>query len=57
MHFLAPDGESGGPDQALQGASRQARFLSVEEEELLCQKLRTPFGSWVRLAILTGMRQ
>jgi integrase len=35
----------------------QTRFLSVEEEEALCRKLGAPFASWVRLAILTGMRQ
>src|SRR6476646_10869514 len=35
----------------------KTRFLSVEEEEALCQKLGRPFASWLRLAILTGMRQ
>jgi integrase len=35
----------------------KTRFLSVEEEEALCEKLGASFASWVRLAILTGMRQ
>jgi integrase len=35
----------------------KTRFLSPEEETALCQKLGAPHGAWVRLAILTGMRQ
>jgi hypothetical protein len=35
----------------------KTRFLSPEEEAALCQKLGVPYGAWVRLAILTGMRQ
>ena len=33
------------------------RFLSPEEEGLLCEKIGAPYAGWVRLAILTGMRQ
>ncbi len=32
-------------------------FLSPEEEAILCQKLGEPYATWVRLALLTGMRQ
>lgn len=35
----------------------KTRFVSPEEETALCQKLGAPYGAWVRLAILTGMRQ
>lgn len=35
----------------------KTRFISPEEEAALCQKLGSPYGAWVRLAILTGMRQ
>lgn len=35
----------------------KTRFISTEEEAALCQKLGAPYGAWVRLAILTGMRQ
>lgn len=35
----------------------KTRFLSVEEEAALSQKVGVPFSSWVRLAILTGLRQ
>jgi integrase len=35
----------------------KTRFLSPEEEAALCGKLGAPYASWVRLAILTGMRQ
>jgi len=33
------------------------RFLSLDEEVRLCEALGPPYESWVRLAILTGMRQ
>lgn len=33
------------------------RFLSPEEEQVLCTAVGPQFGPWVRLAILTGMRQ
>lgn len=33
------------------------RFLSPEEEQTLCTALGPEFAPWVRLAILTGMRQ
>jgi integrase len=33
------------------------RFLSLEEEAKLCGSLGPPYADWVRLAILTGMRQ
>ena len=35
----------------------KTRFLSPEEEGLLCEKVGAPYAGWVRLAILTGMRQ
>jgi integrase len=35
----------------------KTRFLSMEEEERLCDKLGPGYATWVRLAILTGMRQ
>jgi integrase len=35
----------------------KTRFLSPEEEKLLCEKIGAPYAGWVRLAILTGMRQ
>lgn len=35
----------------------KTRFLSPEEEATLCQKLGEPYATWVRLALLTGMRQ
>ena len=35
----------------------KTRFLTTEEEVALCEKLGSPYGAWVRLAILTGMRQ
>ncbi|MBX3326874.1 MAG: site-specific integrase [Nitrospira sp.] len=35
----------------------KTRFLSIEEEQILLNKLGPTHGSWVRLAILTGMRQ
>lgn len=35
----------------------RTRFLSPEEETALCHKLGAPYSSWVRLSILTGMRQ
>lgn len=35
----------------------KTRFLSPEEEARLCEKIGAPSASWVRLAILTGMRQ
>jgi integrase len=35
----------------------KTRFLSMEEEEALCDKLGPRYAAWVRLAILTGMRQ
>lgn len=31
--------------------------LSPAEEAAICEKLGAPYASWVRLAILTGMRQ
>ena len=33
------------------------RFLSLEEEQELCKAVGPEFAPWVRLAILTGMRQ
>lgn len=33
------------------------RFLSLDEETQLCEAIGPPYESWVRLAILTGMRQ
>ena len=35
----------------------KTRFLSPLEEETVCQKLGAAYAVWVRLAILTGMRQ
>ena len=35
----------------------KTRFLSPEEEGMLCEKIGAPYAGWVRLAILTGMRQ
>ncbi len=35
----------------------RTRFLSSEEEKILCELLGTEYSRWVRLAILTGMRQ
>lgn len=35
----------------------KTRFLSMEEETLLLEKLGPIYGSWARLAILTGLRQ
>jgi len=35
----------------------KTRFLSPEEEGMLCAKIGAPYAGWVRLAILTGMRQ
>ncbi len=35
----------------------KTRFLSMEEEELLLEKLGPIHGPWARLAILTGLRQ
>lgn len=35
----------------------KTRFLSPEEEGTLCEKIGAPYAGWVRLAILTGMRQ
>jgi integrase len=35
----------------------KTRFLSPEEEWRLCEKIGAPYAGWVRLAILTGMRQ
>lgn len=35
----------------------KTRFLSVEEEKLLLEKLGPTHGPWARLAILTGLRQ
>lgn len=37
-------------------ATGKTRFLTQEEEEALIQKIGSPYGSWVRLAILTGKR-
>lgn len=33
------------------------RFLSTDEEAALCEKIGAPYADWVRLAVLTGMRQ
>ncbi len=33
------------------------RFLSIEEETQLCQAVGHPYDSWIRLAILTGLRK
>src|SRR5262249_16177163 len=33
------------------------RFLSPEEEALLREEIGPPYGTWVRFAILTGLRQ
>ncbi|MGH9553702.1 MAG: hypothetical protein ACRD3W_30255, partial [Terriglobales bacterium] len=35
----------------------KTRFLSSEEEKMLCEVLGVEHARWVRLAILTGMRQ
>lgn len=35
----------------------KTRFLSAEEEGKLCERIGAPYADWVRLAILTGMRQ
>jgi integrase len=35
----------------------KTRFLSPDEEVRLCEKIGAPYAGWVRLAILTGMRQ
>jgi integrase len=35
----------------------KTRFLSPGEEALLCNHIGAPYAGWVRLAILTGMRQ
>jgi len=35
----------------------KTRFLTVEEEKKLIEALGPAYGSWARLAILTGMRQ
>ena len=35
----------------------KTRFLSPEEEGMLCEKIGARYAGWVRLAILTGMRQ
>src|SRR5580765_2584718 len=35
----------------------KTRFLSMEEETLLLEKLGPIYGRWARLAILTGLRQ
>ena len=35
----------------------KTRFLSPEEEGTLCEKIGASYAGWVRLAILTGMRQ
>jgi integrase len=32
------------------------RFLSLEEEARLCQAIGQPYDTWIRLAILTGLR-
>jgi len=37
-------------------ASGKTRFLTHEEERALIGKIGTPYGSWVRLAVLTGLR-
>ncbi len=33
------------------------RFLSLEEEQTLCEKIGTTYAPWVRFAILTGLRR
>ncbi len=33
------------------------RFLSLQEEARLCKAIGLPYSSWVRLAILTGLRR
>jgi len=35
----------------------QVRFLSLEEERKVCESIGSPVDSWVRFAILTGIRQ
>jgi len=35
----------------------KTRFLSMDEETLLLETLGTPYRTWARLAILTGLRQ
>ncbi|MEK9142925.1 MAG: tyrosine-type recombinase/integrase [Nitrospirota bacterium] len=37
-------------------ATGKTRFLAHEEEETLIMKLGTPYGAWVRFAVLTGLR-
>ena len=34
----------------------KTRFLSTEKEDRLLHKLEPVYGSWARLAMLTGMR-
>ena len=36
---------------------RPIRALSVDEERALCDALGEPYASWVRIAVLTGLRQ
>jgi site-specific recombinase XerD len=35
----------------------KTRFLSIEEEAALCQAIGQPYDTWIRLAILTGLRK
>ena len=35
----------------------RTRFLSIEEEARLCRAIGQPYGAWIRLAILTGLRK
>jgi len=35
----------------------KTRFLSMEDEKLLLEKLGPIYGLWARLAIITGLRQ
>ncbi len=35
----------------------KTRFLSLEEEALLCLAIGQPYDAWIRLAILTGLRK
>lgn len=37
-------------------ATGKTRFLTHEEERALIEKIGNPYGSWVRLAVLTGLR-
>jgi len=35
----------------------RTRFLAIEEEARLCEAIGQPYDTWIRLAILTGLRR